>query len=97
VVAAGECLNETMIRQLNDMLGARLILAQAGLDDPKARKQLAPKLRDAYLTLLKTAQVEKLDRGNSKSVRLIFEITPELLESAHASSGADPPVTNTRK
>jgi len=97
VVAEGECPNETIIRQLNDMLGGLLILAQAGLDDPKARKQLEPKLRDAYLTLLKTAQVEKLDRGNSKSVRLIFEITPELLESAHAVSAADPPATNTRK
>ncbi len=92
VVADGESPNEGTIHQLSDMLGGLLILAQAGLDDPKARKQLDPKLRDAYLALLKSAVVEKQDRGNSKSVRLIFEITPQLLESAHtAPAVADPP------
>lgn len=91
VVADGESPNELTIRQLSDMLGGLLILAQAGVDDPKARKQMEPKLRDAYLALLKSAEVEKLDRGNSKSVRLVFEITPQLLESAHTASAADPP------
>jgi hypothetical protein len=91
VVADGESSNEITIRQLSDMLGGLLILAQAGVDDPKTRKQMDPKLRDAYLALLKSAEVEKLDRGNSKSVRLVFEITPQLLESAHAASAADPP------
>jgi hypothetical protein len=42
-------------------------------------------MREAYLELLKTADVSKLDRGNTKSVRLIFEITPNLLEAARAS------------
>jgi hypothetical protein len=82
VVAEGESSNEASIRQLREMLGGLLILAQAGLDDPKTRKQLDPKLRDAYVALLKSAEVEKLDRGSSQSVRLIFEVTPELLESA---------------
>lgn len=91
VVADGECPSETTIRQLNDMLSGLLILAQAGLDDPKARKQLDPKLHDAYQSLLKTAEVEKVDRGNTKSVRLIFEISPQLLESARTETAADPP------
>jgi hypothetical protein len=91
VVADGETSNEMVIRQLNDMLSGLLILAQAGLDDPKSRKQLDPKLREAYAGLLKSAEVQRLDRGTSKSVRLIFEITPELLESAHEKSAADPP------
>ena len=92
VVADGESPNEATIRQLSDMLGGLLILAQAGLDDPKARKQLDPKLRDAYQALLKSAEVEKLDRGNSKSVRLVFEVTPQLLESARSAPvAADPP------
>ena len=82
VVAEGESSNEARIRQLKEMLGGLLILAQAGLDDPKTRKQLDPKLRDAYVALLKSAEVEKLDRGSSQSVRLIFEVTPQLLESA---------------
>jgi hypothetical protein len=91
VVADGEASNEMVIRQLNDMLSGLLILAQAGLDDPKSRKQLNPKLREAYAGLLKSAEVQRLDRGASKSVRLIFEITPQLLESAQAKSAADPP------
>lgn len=96
VVADGECTNETAIGQLNDMLGGLLILAQAGLDDPKTRKQLDPKMRDAYLAVLKSAEVEKVDRGSSKSVRLIFEMSPQLLESARSTSAADPPGKNTR-
>jgi hypothetical protein len=91
VVADGETSNEMVIRQLNDMFSGLLILAQAGLDDPKSRKQLDPKLREAYAGLLKSAEVQKLDRGTSKSVRLIFEITPQLLESAKNVSAADPP------
>ena len=91
VVADGETSNETVIRQLNDMFGGLLILAQAGLDDPKSRKQLDPKLREAYAGMLKSAEVQKLDRGTSKSVRLIFEITPQLLESAKSASATDPP------
>ena len=91
VVAEGESSNETTIRQLNDMLGGLLILAQAGLDDPKASKQLDPDLREAYRTLLKTAEVQKQDRGTSQSVRLILEITPQLLESARGAMAADPP------
>jgi len=90
-VAEGESSNETTIRQLNDMLGGLLILAQAGLDDPKASKQLDPDLREAYRTLLKTAEVQKQDRGTSQSVRLILEITPQLLESARGAMAADPP------
>jgi hypothetical protein len=85
VVAEGESSSETTIRELNDMLSGLLILAQAGLDDPKATKQLDPKLREAYQTLLKTAEVQKQARGDSQSVRLILEITPQLLESARGT------------
>jgi len=91
VVAEGESSNETTIRQLNDMLSGLLILAQAGLDDPKASKQLDPDLREAYRTLLKTAEVQKQDRGTTQSVRLILEIAPQLLESARGALAADPP------
>jgi len=92
VVADGETSNDTVVRQLNDMFSGLLILAQAGLDDSKSRKQLDPKLREAYAGLLKSAEVQKQDRGTSKSVRLIFEITPQLLEAAKtASTAADPP------
>jgi len=81
VVAEGESSNETTIRQLKEMLSGLLILAQAGLDDPKTRKQLDPKAREAYLALLKSAEVQKMERGGTQSVRLMFEVSPELLET----------------
>ncbi|HET7105166.1 MAG TPA: hypothetical protein VFI38_00030 [Candidatus Acidoferrum sp.] len=92
VVVDGETSNDTVVRQLNDMFSGLLVLAQAGLDALKSRKQIDPKLGEAYAGVLKSAEVQKLDRGTSKSVRLIFEITPQLLELAKSASTADPPV-----
>lgn len=88
VVAEGECASEDTARQLADLLNGVLALAEAGLDDAKTRQQLDPSLREAYLALLKSADVSKLDRGDTKSVRLAFEITPAFLESARRASMA---------
>jgi len=86
VVAEGECPSDDTARQLADLLNGVLALAEAGLNDPKTRQQLDPSLREAYLGLLKSADVSKLDRGDTKSVRLAFEITPAFLESARRAS-----------
>ena len=86
VVAEGECASDDTARQLADLLNGVMALAEAGLNDPKTRQQLDPSLREAYLALLKSVDVSKLDRGVSKSVRLAFEITPAFLESARRAS-----------
>jgi hypothetical protein len=88
VVAEGECLTESTVRQLTDVMNGVLILAEGGLNDPKARQQLDPAMRNAYLDLLKSADVSKIDRGDSKSVRLVFDLTPGFLEAARKA----PPV-----
>jgi hypothetical protein len=88
VVAEGECTAEATVRQLADVMNGVVLLAEGGLNDPKTRQQLDPVVREAYLELLKSADVSKIDRGDSKSVRLIFEITPEFLEAARRA----PPV-----
>jgi hypothetical protein len=90
VVADGECSSDGTVRQLSDLLNGVIILAQAGLNDPKARQQLDPAAREAYLELLKNADVSKLDRGDTKSVRVILEITPKLLEAARSASPLPP-------
>jgi len=90
VVADGECSSDGTVRQLSDLLNGVIILAQAGLNDPKARQQLDPAAREAYLELLKNADVSKLDRGDTKSVRVILEITPKLLEAARNASPLPP-------
>jgi hypothetical protein len=82
VVAEGESAAETTTRQLADLLKGVVILAEAGLNDAKTRQQMDPAARSAYLELLKSADVSKIDRGDTKSVRLTFELTPGFFESA---------------
>ena len=82
VVAEGECTAEARAQQLVDLMNGVVILAQLGLNDAKTRQQLDPAARQAYLELLKSADVSKIDRGDSQSVRLVFEITPQFLETA---------------
>jgi len=86
LVTEGESPAETTVRQLTDLLNGVVILAKAGLNDPKTRQQLDPAAREAYLELLNSADITKLDRGDSKAVRLVLEITPALLESARAAT-----------
>ena len=98
VVIDGECLSEATVKQLSDFLGGILVLAQMGLNEPKTRKQLDPQLREACLELLRSADVQKIDRGTSKSVRMIFDVTPKLLETARTASNATaPPLSPTTK
>ena len=88
IVAEGECASEDTARQLADLLNGVLALADAGLNDAKTRQQLDPSLREAYLSLLKSADISKIDRGDTKSVRIALEITPAFLESARRASMA---------
>jgi hypothetical protein len=90
VVAEGECSGEATERQLADVMNGVLMLAEGGLNDAKTRRQLDPTMREAYLELLKSADVSKIDRGDSKSVRLVFDITPTFLEAARKAPQAMP-------
>ena len=86
VVAEGESTSEETAGQLAVLVNGMLSLAQEGLNDTKTRQQLNPALREAYVALLKGADVSKLDRGDTKSVRIVFEITRAFLESAKRSA-----------
>ncbi|HTC76992.1 MAG TPA: hypothetical protein VK657_00180, partial [Terriglobales bacterium] len=90
VVAEGESTVEATARQLVDLLNGVVILAQLGLNDAQTRQQLDPAVREAYLQLLKSAEVSNIDRGDSKSVRVVFEITPEFLETARRAAPVMP-------
>jgi hypothetical protein len=96
IVAEGECTADATVRQLADVLNGVVILAESGLNDARTRRGLDPAMREAYLELLKSADVSKLDRGDTKSVRLIFEITPNLLEAARASAKDSSPARPAR-
>jgi hypothetical protein len=90
VVAEGESSADTTARQLVDLLNGIVILAEVGLNDAKTRQQVDPATREAYLELLKSVDASRIDRGDTKSVRLVFEITPKFLEAARS---APPPAS----
>jgi hypothetical protein len=90
IVAEGECSSDQTTRQLADLLNGVLVLAQAGLSGPKTRQQLDPRIRDAYLELIKSADVSRFDRGETKSVRVVFDVTPKLLEAATIAVPVEP-------
>ncbi len=93
VVAEGECATDATVRQLADLLNGVVILAQAGLNDSKTRQRLDPAAREAYVELLKSADVSRIDRGDTKSVRLVLEITPKFLAVARTPTPALPEAT----
>jgi hypothetical protein len=86
LVSEGECLSEPTRSQLRELLEGLVILAQNGLNDPKLRQQMNPEERQAYLEVLKGAEIQKIDRGDWKSVRVTVSVTPKFLEAARASS-----------
>jgi len=93
VVAEGECPTDATVRQLADLLNGVVMLAQAGLNDPKTRQHLDPAAREAYLELLKSVDVAKMHRGDTKSVRLVLEISPKFLAAAPTAPPALPDAT----
>ena len=78
--------------QMSDLINGMLVFAEAGLNDPKLRAQLQPRVREAYLELFKSVDVARLDRGDSRSVRLVFAITPSFLEAVHPPAGEATPL-----
>ena len=92
IVAEGECANEQTSRQLSDMLNGMLALAQAGLNGPQTRRGLDPRIREAYLEMIKGAEVSRLDRGETKSVRAVFDVTSNFLHIVSATVPAVPTV-----
>ena len=96
VVLEGEGSTDAPTRQISEVLNGLLVLAQAGLSDPKMRQQLQPDVRQAYLEMLKSADVSQIDRGETKSVRLIFDLTPKFLEAARTALPIAPPTPQNR-
>jgi len=90
IVAEGECTSEQAARQLADLLNGVLVLAQAGLSSPKTRRQLDPRIRDAYLELIKGADVSRFDRGETKSVRAVFDISSNFLNAVSTALPSGP-------
>jgi hypothetical protein len=96
MVLEGEGSPQMNTLQISDLINGLLVFAQAGLNDPKMRAQLQPQVREAYLEVLKSADVSRIDRGETKSVRLVFEVSPNFLEAVRplAPGEASPVLQN---
>jgi hypothetical protein len=90
IVAEGECGNEQTSRQLSDLLSGLLLMAEAGLNGPQTRQGLDPRIRDAYLEIIKGAEVSRVDRGGTKSVRVVFDVTSNFLDAVSTATPAIP-------
>lgn len=91
LVTEGESQSEVASHELTDLLRGIVILAESGLNDAKTRQQLDPAARQAYLDLLESADISSLDRGETKSVRLILNVTPSILKVARTALPAIAP------
>jgi hypothetical protein len=91
IIAEGEGSEERSARQLADLLNGVVLLARAGLGGARTQQQIGSATRDAYLELLKSVEVSRVDRGDAKSVRLMFDVTPQLLKSASSLTPASVP------
>jgi hypothetical protein len=91
IIAEGEGSEEKSARQLADLLNGVVLLARVGLGGVRTQQQIGSATRDAYLDLLKSVEVSRVDRGDSKSVRLMFDVTPQLLKSAPSATPAATP------
>jgi len=81
------------MRQLADFLNGITLMAQAGLNDTKLRQHMDPAEREAYVQVLNSVEVTKLDRGDSKSVRAVLIVTPQAwatLSAVKAIPGGTP-------
>jgi len=90
VALDAESLEEKNAQQLADFLNGVVLLARAGLSNARTPQQLSAATRQSYLALLKSVEVSRIDRPDLKSVRLMFDVTPDLLKSApkYAPAGA---------
>jgi hypothetical protein len=82
VALDAENLEDKNAQQLADLLNGVVLLARAGISNAKAQQQLGAPARQSYLALLKSVEVSRIDRPDTKSVRLMFDVTPDLLRSA---------------
>jgi hypothetical protein len=81
VALDAESLEDKNAQQLADLLNGVALLARAGISNSKAQ-QLGAATRQSYLVLLKSVEISRIDRPDTKSVRLMFDVTPDLLKSA---------------
>ncbi len=86
VAAEAECDTSENARQMVGTLDGLRLLGLAALADPKTRRRIPPQTVALLETLLRVAEVSR----DNQRVRLLLELTPEML---HAATGKAPAAT----
>lgn len=90
IVCDGETTDSSLAYQLSDFLNGLVVMGEAGLNDPKVQQHLDHNAVEAYLQTLKTADISRIDRGATKSVRVVLSISPKFLAAARSMPDAVP-------
>lgn len=80
LLADGECGTAENAEQLAGTLDGLRLLGEASLADPKTRQRMQPQAAQALDALLRSAQISR----EGRRVRLLFELTLEMLRAATA-------------
>ncbi len=81
LVAEGECASDDAARRIAESVEGMLTVARLGIDDPKARKAMDPAMHEALVDALKSADVSRIDRDETKAVRLVVDFGPKILDA----------------
>jgi hypothetical protein len=81
IVAEGETPDSLLAMQLSDFLKGLQLLAEAGLNVAKVQGRLDTQTREAYQQVLESVDISRIDRGETKSVRAVIEISPKIFEA----------------
>ncbi len=87
VAAEGECDTVESARQLAGTLDGLRLLGQAALADSRTRQRIPPQTATTLDSLLRAAQVSR----DAQRVRVLLELTPEMLGTAARNSPAARP------
>jgi len=82
IVAEAECANDESASRLSDTASGLTLFARAQLTDPKTQRQLDPETLAALEEMLRTVDISRIDRGETKGVRLVFSVTTRVLDAA---------------
>jgi hypothetical protein len=81
VVAEAECTDEESARKLSGVASGFTMLAGAELAALKTQRHLDAETFAALQEMLKSVDVSRIDRGETKAVRIVLVVTPRVLEA----------------
>jgi hypothetical protein len=89
IVADGESLEEARAKQLTDLPDGVGLIPRPAFGTPRPQ-QINATSRESYLALLNSVDVTQIDRGETKSVRLMLDLDPKLLKSPQIPAPSAP-------